>query len=479
MEPIQKKSIINSLAWKLLERGGVQGIQFILAIILARLLSPKEYGTISLITIFIALATVFVHSGLNTSLIQKKDADEIDFSSVFYLSLLIAALLYLVLFFCAPTISLFYNTPVLVPIIRVLSITLFLGAVNSVQMAMVSRTMEFKRYFFSSLGGVLGSGVIGVILAYKGFGVWALVAQQLISNIIITVILWFTIKWRPILAFSLERVGRLFSFGWKLLASGLLNTFFTNIYGLVIGKFYDTVSLGYFNRGQQFPAVIGSNIDGSIQSVMLPALASRQNDIVSVKRLMRRSMKSSSCILMPLMVGLAAVAKPMVSVLLTDKWLPCVPFLQLACISYALYPIHTANLTAINAVGRSDIFLKLEIIKKTMVVVILCATLHHGIYAMAIGQMVSGVIATFVNAFPNKRLLSYSYAEQIGDLLPPVILSILMGACVYLFGLLSIPDMVKLLLQIVFGAMIYIGISAIFRMESYMYLLNAMKGMKE
>ena len=364
MQPIQRKSIISAFTWKLLERGGVQGIQFILAIILARLLSPKEYGIISLITIFIALATVFVQSGLNTSLIQKDDADELDFSSVFYLSLAIAAVLYMTLYFSAPAISRFYNNPILVPIVRILSFTLFFGAVNSVQMAVVSRTMMFKRYFFSSLGGVIGSGTVGVLLAYKGFGVWALVAQQLSSNFLTTAILWFTVKWRPILAFSFTRMKKLFSYGWKLLISGLLDTFFKNIYGLVIGKLYDAKSLGYFNRGQQFPVVIASNLDGSIQSVMLPALSSRQNDVDSVKRLMRRAMRTSSYILMPLMVGLAAVAKPMVSVLLTDKWLPCVPFLQLACISYALYPIHTANLTAINAIGRSDIFLKLEIIKK-------------------------------------------------------------------------------------------------------------------
>lgn len=479
MQPIQRKSIISAFTWKLLERGGVQGIQFILAIILARLLSPKEYGIISLITIFIALATVFVQSGLNTSLIQKDDADELDFSSVFYLSLAIAAVLYMTLYFSAPAISRFYNNPILVPIVRILSFTLFFGAVNSVQMAVVSRTMMFKRYFFSSLGGVIGSGTVGVLLAYKGFGVWALVAQQLSSNFLTTAILWFTVKWRPILAFSFTRMKKLFSYGWKLLISGLLDTFFKNIYGLVIGKLYDAKSLGYFNRGQQFPVVIASNLDGSIQSVMLPALSSRQNDVDSVKRLMRRAMRTSSYILMPLMVGLAAVAKPMVSVLLTDKWLPCVPFLQLACISYALYPIHTANLTAINAIGRSDIFLKLEIIKKGITIITLLVTFRFSIYAMAIGQMICGIIATFINSFPNKKLLGYAYLDQVRDLLPPILVALLMGVSVFAFGLLPIHRALKLFLQIALGAVIYIGLSSLCKLESYTYLLQTIKGIRK
>jgi O-antigen/teichoic acid export membrane protein len=476
MQPVRRDSIISSFFWKLLERGGVQGIQFVLAIILARLLSPKEYGTISLITIFIVLATVFVQSGLNTSLIQKVEADELDFSSVFYLSLAIAAILYLILYFSAPAISRFYSNPKLVQIVRILSVTLFFGAINSVQMAMVSRTMQFKRYFFSSLGGVIGSGTIGVILAYREFGVWALVAQQLSSNFLITAILWFTVKWRPIPAFSFTRIKKLFSFGWKLLVSGLLDAFFRNIYGLVIGRLYDAESLGYFNRGQQFPSIIASNLDGSIQSVMLPALSSRQGDIAAVKSLMRRSMRTSSYILIPLMVGLAALAKPMVSVLLTDRWLSCVPFLQIACISYALYPIHTANLTAISAVGRSDIFLKLEIIKKGITITTLIITLRFGIYAMAMGQMVCSVIATFVNSFPNRKLLGYDYLDQIRDLLPPILVALFMGACVFALGLLPLHNTLKLLLQVTLGSVIYIGLSTLCRLDSYRYLLQTVRG---
>ena len=273
--------------------------------------------------------------------------------------------------------------------------------------------MQFKRFFFSSMGAVLGSGILGIFLAFNGYGVWALVFQQL-SNIIITCfILWFTVKWRPSLMFSIKRVKSLFSFGWKLLCSALLDTVFRNIYNLIIGRVYSSEQLGVFNRGQQFPQVIATNLDGAIQSVMLPMLSANNDKVDEVKKITRRSISMSAYILMPCMFGLAAIAKPLVEMLLTEKWLPCVPFLQLACISYALYPIHTANLTGINALGRSDIFLKLEILKKILTVINLVITIPLGISAMAIGQVIQGVISTFINAYPNKKLMNYSYLDDV------------------------------------------------------------------
>jgi O-antigen/teichoic acid export membrane protein len=462
-----------------LERSGVQGIQFVLSIVLARLLQPEEYGVVALLSIFIAIASVFVQSSFSTALIQKKKADNCDFSSVFFLSLFVAFSLYFLLYVSAPMIAGFYGNEIICPVIRVLAITLFFGAINSVQMASVSRTMQFKRYFLSSMGGIIGSGIISVVLAYKGYGVWSLVAQQLINNMLVTMILWFTVKWRPSLLFSLHKIRELFSFGWKLLVSALLDTIFRNLYGLVIGKLYDADRLGFFNRGQQFPAVIASSLDGSIQSVMLPALSSLQDDLASVKTLMRRSMMTSSYLLLPLMVGLASIAKPMVSVLLTDKWLPCVPFLQLACISYALYPIHTANLTAINAIGRSDVFLKLEVMKKIVTIILLIVSIPFGIYAMAIGQVISSIIATIINTYPNKKLLNYTYFEQIKDLLPPLVLSFVMGSCVYMVGFLPLDTRMRLGVQIVLGAAIYIGFSWLFRLNSYMYLVQIMRGLRK
>lgn len=438
--------------------------------ILARLVTPSDYGVISLILIFIQVATVFIQSGFNTALIQKKDADDLDFSSIFYLSVLVAGICYITLFFLAPVIAGFYNQNILKSVIRVLALTLFFGAVNSVQNAVVSRTMQFKRFFYSSLSSILGSGVIGIYLAYNGLGVWALVWQQLINNALICLILWFTVKWRPKLLFSFMRVRHLFSFGWKLLCSALLDTIFRNIYGLVIGKIYSSGQLGFFNRGQQFPQVIATNLDGSIQSVMLPALSAHSDDTVTIKRMARRSISASSFLLMPCMFGLAAVAQSLISLLLTDKWLECVPFLRLACISCALYPIHTANLTAINAVGRSDIFLKLEIIKKIIATITLLLTIPLGIMAMAIGQVATGFISTFVNAYPNKRLLDYSYIEQIADIFPSFILSLIMSCCVFCIGFIHLPVVVIFILQIISGVFIYVMGAKILKFEIYQYI---------
>lgn len=473
---ITKNKVVSSMIWKFLERCGFQFVQFFLSIILARLLTPSDYGVIALILVFTQISNVFISSGFGTALIQKKDSDELDFSSVFYLSLFVAFVCYFILFFLAPTIAKFYNNELLIGYIRVVAISLFFSAINGVQGTYVSKKMQFKRFFFSSMGAVLGSGIIGVILAYNGFGVWALVMQHVFSGFFSFVILWFTVKWRPKLIFSFARVKTLFSFGWKLLCSGLLDTVFKNIYSLIVGRIYKSQVLGYFNRGQQFPQVIASNLNGSIQSVMLPTLSANNDNPSEVKKITRRSISTSAFVLMPCMFGLAAVAEPLVKVLLTDKWLPCVPFLQLACISYALYPIHTANLTGINALGRSDIFLKLEIIKKCVTVLNILITLPFGIYAMAIGQVVSGFISTFINAYPNKKLMGYSYFEQWKDLIPSFVLSIVMACIVWCMNFLPLIPLLLLIIQIIVGIIVYVVLAKLFKVEVYNYFVNTLKG---
>lgn len=470
-----KSNILSSLFWKLMERGGTQGIQFIVQIVLARLLSPEEYGIIAIVMVFILLANVFVESGFNTALIQKKDADEVDFSSVLYLSLGVASILYGIIFITAPFIASFYDQPILVKVLRVLSITLFIGAFNSIQNAFVARNMLFKKLFASSLGAVTISGIVGIIAAYSGLGVWALVAQQLTNQLMIAIILWFTVMWRPHLLFSFKRVKVLFSYGSKLLASALIDTLYRDLRTLIIGKMYTPLMLGYYNRGKQFPQLIVSNINGSIQSVMLPALSSHQDNRKRVKEMMRRAIVSSSFLIFPMMVGMAVVAEPLVEIVLTDKWLPAVPFLQIACFTFALWPIHTANLQAINAMGRSDIFLRLEIIKKIMGLIILGISLPFGVYAIALGGVFSGLIGTFINAYPNKELLNYSYKEQWLDIMPSLLISLIMGGIVYLFNFLSFPAWQVLILQIVSGGIIYILLAKIFKIESLTYLVETMK----
>ncbi|MBW6410294.1 lipopolysaccharide biosynthesis protein [Clostridium weizhouense] len=472
-----KLKVLSSLLWKYMERGGTQGIQFIVQIVLARILIPNDYGIISLIAIFITIANVFVQSGFNTALIQKKDANETDFSSVFYLSLVVASLIYLFLFITAPFIANFYDITQLIPVLRVLSITLFFGAFNSIQNAVVSKRMQFKKLFFSSLGAMILSGTVGIVLAYAGFGVWALVLQQLTNQFSITVILWFTVKWRPTLIFSFERVKGLFSYSWKLLISSLIDTLYMNLRSLIIGKMYNPAMLGFYNRGDQFPQLIVSNINGSIQSVMLPALSSEQSNRQRVKEMVRRSIVTSSFIVFPLMIGLAVIGEPLVKILLTDKWLPCVPFLQVFCLSYALWPIHTANLQAINALGRSDIFLKLEIIKKIMGIIILGVSMFYGVYAIAIGTLISGIISTFINAYPNLKLLNYSYKEQWKDITPSLILSLVMGCVTYSIQWSNMSIYLTLITQICVGTILYIGMAKIFKFECFIYLLNTIKDM--
>jgi teichuronic acid exporter len=474
---INRFSILSSLFWKLMERGGTQGIQFIVQIILARLLLPEDYGIIALVVIFTSIAGVFVQSGLNTALIQKKDADEADFSSVFYLSLFIACLIYVVLFFAAPFIAAFYKIPEITPVFRVLSITLFFGAFNSIQNAVIARKMQFKKLFFSSTGAILISGTVGIYMAYTGYGVWALVGQQISNQLFVTLILWFTVKWRPQLLFSLERVKSLFSFGWKLLLSALIDTVYKDLRSLIIGKMYNPAMLGFYNRGQQFPSLIVSNINGSIQSVMLPVLASQQNNRPRVKDMMRRAIVTSSFIIFPMMVGLAVTAEPLVKFLLTDKWLPCVPFLQIFCASYALMPIHTANLQAINALGRSDIFLKLEIIKIIVGLSVLGITVFYGVYAIALGAVLSGIISTFINAYPNKKLLGYSYKDQCNDIMPSLLLSLVMGVVVYNFKLLGLSALITLIIQVCGGVILYVGLAWIFKLECFRYLVTTARGL--
>ena len=482
-----KASVISSLLWKFLERIGTQGVQFVVAIVLARLLAPADFGLIALVTVFVTIANVFVQSGLNTALIQKKNADNLDFSTVFYSCLALAVVLYLGLFFGAPIIAKFYNNQVeLIPVIRVLGLMLPLGALNSIQEAYVARNMMFKKLFYRSVGAIIPAGIIGVVCAYLGFGIWSLVAQQLLNTLLICVIMWFTVKWRPSLSFSFERWKRLFSFGWKLLCSALLDTFYRNIRDLVIGKLFTPTDLGFYNRGDQFPKIIIANINSSIQSVLLPSLSTVQDDRVRLKSLARRSIKTSSFLILPMMTGLAAIAKPLTLVVLGEKWLPAVPFIQICCFSYAFWPIHTTNLSAINAVGRSDVFLKLEIIKKCygLAVLALAIWLFRSPIGIAMSAAITAPLGSFVNAYPNKKLLNYGFIEQMKDFVPSFLLSIVMGAVVYCGGdllaeKLNLAPTLLLLVVSFGGAVFYFGLARAFRLEAFDYIVKTIKDYKK
>lgn len=470
-----KNSVVINFIWRFAERCGAQLVTFIVSIVLARILSPEDYGQIALITVFTTIMQVFVDSGLGLALIQKKDADDLDFSSVFYFNFAVCLVLYAVMFVAAPFIASFYKDTTLTPIIRVISLTIVISGVKGIQQSYVSRNMLFKRFFFSTLGGTIFSAFLGIGLAYAGFGVWAIVAQQLSNTTIDTLILWLIVKWRPKKMFSWKRLKSLLSFGWKMLVSSLLDTVYNNIRSLIIGRMYSSSDLAYYNQGNQFPHTIVDNIDSSIDSVLLPSMSSAQDDSVRVKVMARRSIKISTYIMAPMMMGLAFCAVPIVKLVLTDKWLPCVPFLRIFCITYMFYPIHTANLNAIKAMGRSDYFLKLEIAKKIVGLGLLFSTMWFGVLVMAYSLLVNSVLSQIINSWPNRKLLNYGYLEQLKDILPGIALAVFMGFCVSLIGLLHLSNGITLLIQIPFGAAIYIGMSAILHLESYEYLLDMVR----
>ena len=469
--------MLKALIWKLLERFGVQGIQFIMQIILARLLSPEHYGILSLMIVFTTLANVFIQNGFNAALIQNKDVTEEDYSSVLWVSLSIAVVMYGAIFFAAPLIGQAYKMPDIVPPLRVLALMLLPGALNSVQLAKVSREMDFKKVFTSNIAGVLVSGMVGIMIAYCGGGLWALVAQTLLNTVFACAVMCFTVKWRIRFVCNLERVRILFGYGWKLVVSGLLDTLYRDIHSLIIGLKYDRGTLGFESRGKQFPAFLLNGINGAVQSVMLPALSQKQENRDDAKMLMRSSIVLCSYIIFPIMAGLAGVAKPLVSLLLTDKWLPCVPYLQIYCFSYAFYPVHTSNLQAINAMGRSDVFLKLEVLKKAFALILLLCALYFFDTPIAIAAtgIISAFTSGFINALPNKKLIGYSYSEQMKDIAPSFAIALIMCVCVLLLNLLQLPAIVLLLLQCGAGIIVYILLSMVFRVPAFYILLNQIK----
>lgn len=470
MENNIKKKVFGGLVWRFAERCGAQGVNFIVSIILARLLAPDDYGTIALITVFINISYVFVSSGFGVALIQKKDADELDFSTVFFFNLFIAIVCYIILFISAPYIAEFYNNLQLISVIRVLAITVVLGGVNSIQESLVSKTMQFKKFFLATSIGTVLSAIVGIWAAYKGFGVWALVGQQLTNQFFDTVVLRIATGWCPKLKFSFIRLKRLYSYGWKIFLSSIIDAIYNNIYSLVIGKVYTNEELGFYNKGQSFPRLIISNLNTSIDSVLFSALSIEQNNIENVKRITRRSIATSTFIIFPAMAGLAGLAESLVKILLTEKWLPCVPFLMFSCFVYAFWPIHTANLQAIKALGRSDIFLKVEIIKKVIGMTFLVITIPFGIYPMMVGRCISTVISWGINVAPNKKILKYGWSEQLLDIAPAGILSVVMFFIVFGVGFLPINQVLLVILQIIVGGSSYIFMASILKLDIYQYL---------
>ena len=471
-ETEMKQKVAKGVFWKLLENGGAQGIQFVIAILLARMLTPAEYGVVGIIMIFITIANVFVQSGFGTALVQKKQADEMDFSSVCYFEIVLAVGMYGILYLAAPIIASYYEIEELRAIVRVLAVVLFPGAVISVQTAYVSRKMEFRGLFLSTLAASVVSGAVSIWMAYKGYGVWAMVGQQVMYYGALMMALFLTVSWKPARMYSMERVREMFGFGWKLLCASLLDTVFNNLYGLFIGKIYNEELLGSYNRGEQFPKLIATDLGMAIQAVLLPAFSSRQEDVARVRQMVRQAIRLSSFVTLPMLLGMFAVADTMVEVLLGEKWLICVPFLRIMCISYCFWPIHITNLQAINAMGRSDIFLRLELVKKGLSLAALGVGMCFSVYGMVMIKAVQDFLCTFVNAAPNRKLLGYRIGQQWMDVMPSAGLSFVMCILVMTVGRLfgEMVPLVRLTVQIGCGAVVYTGLAWLFKMDSFWYL---------
>lgn len=475
MENKLKKQIISGLFWKFGERILAQGVSFVVSLILARMLLPEEYGIVALVLIFINLANVFVTNGFGEALIQKVDAKQRDFSTVFFCSLFISGVLYMSLFVLAPFIAAFYSNEQLVMVLRVLGFQVPISSFNTIQQAYVSKKMMFKKFFYSTLVGTIISGFIGIILAYKGFGIWALVAQYMLKTIINTCILFITIDWKPTLEFDINSAKSLFSYGWKLVVAQFVNQAYVELKNLLIGKIYTTRDLASYNKGEQFPSVLVMNINSAISSVLFPAMSIANQEKGKLKDLTRQSIMMSSYVVFPIVVGLMVVAEPMIRLLLTEKWIVCVPYLQISCVFWMFQPSQTANVQAIKAAGRSDICLKLEMIKKIIGAIFLIIAIQISPLAVAfMNALFAGVSAT-LNIIPNKKLINYGFIEQIKDILPALFLSIIMYILLLPVIKMGYSDALTIVLQIVLGIIIYIIGSIVLKIKAFKYVIKMIK----
>ncbi len=444
--------------------------------ILARLLLPKDYGVVAIVTIFINLANSLVVGGLGASLVQKKDADIYDFSTVYIASFAMSLVMYIILFLASPIIANIYNNELLTIVLRIMGIRLIIAAINSVQQAYVQRKMIYKKFFFSTLIGTIISAIVGITMAINGFGVWALVTQYLTNSIIDTIVLFITIDLRPKFYFSFIKFKRLFKFGSKIMLASFIGKIFDKLRGLLIGVKYTPEDLAYYNKGEQIPSLLANNINQTVDSVLFSSISKIQEDKQKVKNATRRMMQVSSFIIMPIMFGIFGVAESFIKIVLTDKWLFCIPFIRIVCVQQCFSIIGTVNLQAIKAIGRSDIILKLEFIKKPIYLLILTATMFINPLAVCVGCAFYCFIAIFINSRLNKKILNYTLIEQLLDVIPYFVISLIMGILVTLIGFIDINLYVTFCLQICFGIFFYILVSKLCNLDSYKYVVDLVRG---
>lgn len=458
--------------WSSVDRFATQGISFFFSIILARILAPKDYGVVAMIVVFTAIAQAFVDSGFSNALIRKPDIKDIDYSTAFYFNIVVGFFCYALLFVASPLIAGFYETPILSPIIKITSLTVVFNSLCVVQRAIFTKKVDFKTQAVVSVICTVVSGIVGVYMAYAGYGVWSLVIQSTFATLVNCVLLWLFSKWRPALQFSKESFKYLWGYGSKLLASGLLDTTYNNIFPIVIGKFYSPTQLGLFSRAQSYSSLLSSNITGILQRSTFPVLSLIQDDDERLRIDYRRLLRVSAYVIFPLMTGLAALARPLIITMITAKWEACVTYLQVICFAMMWYPIHAINLNLLQVKGRSDLFLRLEIIKKVIGVTIMCITIPLGVLAMCCGMACSSLICLIVNTHYTGKLINVGYVKQMGDLLPVFAASLATGALAYAATLPFALQPLKLGIGFVVGTAVYIAISVIFKFPEFQEIKN-------
>ena len=466
-----KQKTISGFLWSFIDDFAKLGITFVSGIVLARLLTPREFGLIGMTTIFIAVSQSFIDSGFKQALIRKQDCTRTDFSTVFYFNLLISVIFYLLLVFFAGVIARFFDEPQLESVIKVLGSGLIINALSLVQQTRLTKNINFRLQTRISIISSLVSGGIGIYMAFSGYGVWSLIASTLSRSFVVLLLLWLWNDWKPSLLFSWDSFREMFSFGSRLLISGLLNTVYTNIYNLVIGKYFSAADLGYYSRANEFQRLPSQHLTGVIQRVSYPVLATLQGDTPRLKAAYRRLIQSTMLITFVLMLGLAAVAEPLVITLVGEQWRPSIIYLQLLCFVGMFYPLHAINLNMLQVEGRSDLFLKLEVIKKILAIPVIVIGVLLGIRILIVAMFINSLLAYYLNAYWSGKFVEYSMWQQVKDLLPSFGLAAFMGLVVYGLGyFLEVPALLKLILQVMLGALLTIGVAELLRMDSYLYM---------
>lgn len=470
MKTLKQKTITGTI-WSFIDSFANQGIQFIAGIVLARILSPREFGLIGMLTIFIALSQSFIDSGFTNALIRKKNCTQTDYSTVFYFNFVVGIIFYFILFFSAGSISVFFNEPQLELLLQVLGIGLILNALGIIQRTILTKDINFKLQTRVSIAASTLSGIIAIAMAFNGFGVWSLVALTLSRFGFTSFFLWMWAKWKPSLTFSTRSFKDLFSFGSKLLISGLIDTVYRNIYYFIIGKYFSAVELGYFTRADQFQALPSQQLTGVFGRVSYPILSTIQNDVKKLRNAYKQIIKSTMLITFVFMLGMAAIAKPMILTLIGEQWLPSVIYLQMLCFVGMFYPLHALNLNMLKVLGRSDLFLRLEIIKTVLAVPVIIIGILYGIKIMILGMLINTIIAYYLNSFWSGKLIGYSSFEQVKDIFPSFLLAFTVAAIVYIIGnVIDFSNIWILVTQLIIGAVLTIILAEIFKLNSYLTL---------